>query len=237
MKQETNAFGQTVGVALPHWFACAMPVKTVLAGRYCRLEPLCAERHARQLYEAEHHSEDADWTYTQYGPFPSYAGYHEWLAPLEHKNDPVFFAIIDEARNAAMGISAYQAVRAGVGVLECGHVKFSSALQRTRAATEAMYLMMSNAFDLGYRRYEWKCDSLNLRSRKAAERLGFTLEGIFRQATIQQGRNRDTAWYSILDSEWPALQVAFETWLDPSNFDAQGLQLHSLSSIRAGRGA
>jgi RimJ/RimL family protein N-acetyltransferase len=148
-------------------------------------------------------------------------------------DDPLFFAIVDAKTGRAVGLASYLRIDPRVGSIEVGHLRFSSLLQRTPAATEAMALMMRRAFELGYRRYEWKCDALNAPSRAAAERLGFEFEGIFRQARLNKGRNRDTAWFSILDREWPALRPAFERWLDPANFDANGKQRARLSELTA----
>jgi RimJ/RimL family protein N-acetyltransferase len=142
--------------------------------------------------------------------------------------DPLFFAVVDAASGRAAGVASYLRIDPVNGVIEVGHLAFAPQLQRTRVATEAMYLMMKHAFSLGYRRYEWKCDALNAPSRRAAERLGFTFEGVFRQAIVYKGRSRDTAWFSVIDSEWPVLETAFLAWLDPDNFDADGRQRRSL---------
>jgi RimJ/RimL family protein N-acetyltransferase len=168
------------------------------------------------------------WTYLFSGPFGTAQEFAAWLAAREDSLDPLFFAIVDGPTGHATGLASYLRIETMHGVVEVGHLAFSPLLQRTRAATEAMYLMMKHAFELGYRRYEWKCDALNEASRRAAERLGFRFEGIFRQAVVYKGRNRDTAWYSIVDSEWPARRAAFEAWLDPANFDADGRQLRRL---------
>jgi len=141
------------------------------------------------------------------------------------------FAVVDPITDDAIGVAGYLRITPASGSIEVGHLNFSPRLQRTRAATEAMYLMMAHAFELGYRRYEWKCNALNLPSRAAALRLGLSFEGIFRQATVVKGRNRDTAWYAAIDSEWPALRAAFLQWLDPANFDEQGQQRISLSAL------
>ena len=146
-------------------------------------------------------------------------------------NDPLFHAIVDNATGKAIGLASYLRIDPASGSIEVGHINYSPLLQRTPAATEAMYLMMQRVFELGYRRYEWKCDALNARSRAAAQRYGFSFEGIFRQATVYKGRNRDTAWYAIIDREWPALQAAFLQWLDPSNFDADGRQRVRLADL------
>jgi RimJ/RimL family protein N-acetyltransferase len=172
------------------------------------------------------------WTYLFSGPFRTFEQYRDWLTPKESSEDPLFFAFVDRSRDQPVGMGSYLRIDPPNGVIEVGHLAFSPLMQRTPLATEAMYLMMRNAFALGYRRYEWKCDALNARSRRAAERLGFTFEGIFRQAIVYKDRNRDTAWYSILDREWPALDAAFRAWLDPANFGADAQQRRTLESLR-----
>jgi RimJ/RimL family protein N-acetyltransferase len=201
-------------------------------GRFCRLEKLDARSHGTSLFAAN--SLDAEgrmWTYLGYGPFDSEATYRAWAEEMSSKSDPLFFAIIDRASGRAIGVASYLRIDPRAGSIEVGHLAYSPLLQGTTAATEAMFLMMERAFDLGYRRYEWKCDALNAPSRAAALRLGFTFEGIFRQAVIVKGRNRDTAWFSIIDKEWPTLRRAFERWLAPANFDAAGKQLKRLSEL------
>ena len=196
-----------------------------MEGRTCRLEPLDADAHADALHEAYAlDREGRGWTYLPYGPFASAADYRVWSEEAAASDDPLFFAILD-ADDAPLGVASYLRIMPAIGTVEVGHIHLASPLQRTPAATEAMYLMMRRAFDeLGYRRYEWKCDDLNAPSRRAAERLGFTYEGTHRQATIYKGRNRDTAWYSILDREWLIVRATLEAWLDPGNFDAKGRQ-------------
>jgi RimJ/RimL family protein N-acetyltransferase len=232
--QRVNSLGQPIGPELPGWLPPPRPARNVLEGRFCRVEPLDVERHARQLHEANSvDPEGRMWTYLFSGPFVSYEDYRAWLAPRPSSDDPLFFAFVDKGRAQAVGTGAYMRIDPANGVMEIGHLAFSPLMQRTPAATEAMYLMMKHAFGLGYRRYEWKCDALNAASRRAAERLGFTFEGIFRQAIVYKGRSRDTAWYSIIDREWPPLEVAFRAWLDPTNFDAQGRQRQRLEALRA----
>ncbi len=174
------------------------------------------------------------WTYLFSGPFATFAEYERWLAERGPGTDPLFQVFVSATTGTAVGLGAFMRIDPAAGSLEVGHIAMSPLLQRSPAATEAMYLMMRHAFELGYRRYEWKCDALNERSRRAAERLGFTFEGLFRQAIVYKGRNRDTAWYSIIDSEWPLVREAFERWLDRSNFDASGKQRASLADTRAG---
>jgi RimJ/RimL family protein N-acetyltransferase len=229
-----NHLGQPIGPPLPSWTTRLHPPHTAMRGRICRLEPLEAERHARALYDA--YAEDADgrnWTYLPYGPFASAEAYAEWVNAVQHGDDPLFYAIVLEGSQRPVGVASYLRIEPAMGVIEVGHLCYAPALQRSAAATEAMYLMMRRAFDeLGYRRYEWKCDSLNAPSRRAAERLGFCYEGTFRQMMVIKRRSRDSAWYSIVDSEWPALRAAFERWLDPANFDASGMQRRRLEDCR-----
>lgn len=205
-----------------------------MAGRWCRVEPLDVARHAAELHEANlDDPEGRNWTYLSSDPSRELAAYRTWLTKMSAGDDPMFYAIIDGRTGKAVGIAAFLRIDAANGVIEVGHINYSPRLQRTIAATEAMALMMRRVFDeLGYRRYEWKCDALNAASRAAAERLGFRFEGIFRQALVYQGRNRDSAWFSITDREWPEVKAAFERWLDPSNFDQQGRQRQSLTALR-----
>lgn len=228
-----NNLDQPVGFPIEAWSACPLPPRVPLTGRYCTVEPLDAARHGADLASIfVHESKDADWTYLPYGPYNQEDDFLSWLESVEPSADPLFHAVIDSATNTAVGIASYLRIEPAVGVIEVGHIHFSPRLQKTPAATEAMYLMMKRVFDeLGYRRYEWKCDALNAPSRAAAERLGFQFEGIFRQATIYKGRNRDTAWFSILDSEWPRLQERFAQWLQPENFDANGQQKQRLGDF------
>lgn len=233
-----NGSGQPIGFALDGWAARPRPSRAPMTGRFCRVEPLDESKHAAQLHAANRQdTSGANWTYLAYGPFQEMAEYREWMKKTCLGDDPMFFAVIDGGSGSAVGVASYLRIEEAAGVIEVGHINYSPALQRTPAATEAMYLMMRRVFDeLGYRRYEWKCDALNAPSRRAAERLGFRFEGIFRQATIYKGRNRDTAWFSILDTEWPAQKAAFEAWLSPDNFDGDGRQRRSLASIGAGSG-
>lgn len=231
---EMNALGQLHGLPVPQWQPCPVPQAVVLDGQYCRLEPLSATRHAAALFAAmQQDSEGANWTYLGYGPFADLASYQQWLQSMEGLADPQFYTIVEQASGHAVGLASYLRIDPANGVIEVGHLNFSPLLQQTAAATEAMYLMMRHAFELGYRRYEWKCNALNVPSRRAAERLGFLFEGLFRQSMITKGRNRDTAWYSILDGEWPAVRLRLEQWLSVDNFDAAGRQQLSLSSMMA----
>ncbi len=201
-----------------------------MEGRFCRVVPLDPDRHAAELHTG--YALDADggnWTYLPYGPFATLASYRAWMDATCCGDDPLFHAILDARTEHAIGVASYLRIAPSDGTIEVGHLSYSPLLQRTPAATEAMYLMMRRAFDLGYRRYEWKCDALNGPSNAAARRLGLAFEGIFRQATVYKGRNRDTAWYAAVDGEWPALRREFERWLDPGNFDAEGRQRSRLA--------
>lgn len=226
----TPPLNQPVGEIVADWQEPPIPAREMMHGRYCRLEPLDVSKHAEQLFAANALDlHGANWTYLPYGPFESFSEYRAWLEQQSSTRDPLFFAIVDPASGEAIGVASYLRITPSSGCIEVGHLHFSPKLQRTPAATEAMFLMMRHAFELGYRRYEWKCDSLNEASRNAALRLGLSFEGIFRQATVRKGRNRDTAWFAAIDKEWPALRAAFEQWLSPSNFDADGRQRVSLS--------
>jgi RimJ/RimL family protein N-acetyltransferase len=233
-----NEFGQPVGEPVEGWTARPRPPLTPIEGRYCRVEPLDLDRHAAQLHEANIEAPDhRRWTYLTAEGFSDAASYRRWLSQVSSGYD-LFHAIIDSASGRAVGVAAYLRIDPGNGSIEVGHINYSPSLQQTRAATEAMFLLMRRAFDeLGYRRYEWKCDSLNEPSRRAAARLGFTFEGTFRQAVVYKNRNRDTAWFSILDTEWPALRGAYEQWLAPGNFDEQGRQRRALAALIAARRA
>lgn len=232
MPAETNSFGQPIGEQVPGWNPPPLPPRQPMQGRFCRLEPLDPARHANELFDANSYDADGQsWTYLAYGPFENLQDYTAWLTQSAAGSDPLFFAIINVDSGKAVGVSSYLRIDPTHGSIEVGHLNFSPLLQRTPAATEAMYLMMKQAFELGYRRYEWKCNSFNQPSRRAAQRLGFSYEGIFRQAAVFKGRNRDTAWYATIDREWPELKRAFETWLDPQNFDGQGNQKTSLTDL------
>jgi len=234
MTQPTNTLGQPLDQLLPDWRVPALPPRETMQGRCCRLEPLEAERHARQLYDANALDvEDRNWTYLPYGPYDSFDSYRAWVESVSWGPDPLFFAIVDLDSAQAVGVASFMRIDPRSGSIEVGGLNFSPLLQRRPAATEAMFLMMQRAFDLGYRRYEWKCNALNTPSRAAALRLGFSFEGVFRQATVVKGRNRDTAWYSVIDGEWPALKQAYRRWLAAENFDAQGKQKLRLADLTA----
>ena len=228
-----NEYGQPIGFPMDNWQPCQHPPKIPLDGRFCTVEPIDVAKHGRSLFEANLEAKDGRfWTYLPYGPFTAYADYEKWLTTTCLGDDPQFYAIVTKENGRAMGVASYSRIVPQLGVIEVGHINFAPALQQTPAATEAMYLMMKNAFDLGYRRYEWKCDDHNEPSKKAAVRLGFKPEGVFRQAVLYKGRNRDTAWFAIIDKEWPQLKAAFETWLDPANFDHQGQQINRLQRVK-----
>ncbi|MBT4908080.1 MAG: GNAT family N-acetyltransferase [Rhodospirillaceae bacterium] len=229
---ETNALGLPVGPAVPDWTPPPRPARQVLAGRFCRLEPLDIAAHAAGLHH--HFSEDTDgrgWSYLPYGPFDALGDFQTWMAETCFDADPFFYAIIDNATGRAAGMVSYMRINPAHGSIEVGHVHYAPVIQRSRVTSEAMYLMMQWVFEAGYRRYEWKCHSFNHPSRVAAQRLGFSYEGVFRDHMIHRGRSRDTAWYACVVSEWPDLKAAFETWLDDTNFDADGNQRQSLSAL------
>ncbi|MFT7586336.1 MAG: RimJ/RimL family protein N-acetyltransferase [Cellvibrionaceae bacterium] len=235
MNDDQNDLGQPVGYPIPDWQVSPWPPQTPMVGRYCRLEPLNPAAHAQSLYDAHvKNGDDKYWTYLPYGPYQDFDEYQAWIADASASEDPQFFAVIDPKTDQAVGIASYLRIEPKIGSIEVGHIHFSPLLQRTPAATEAMFLMMQRAFDeLGYRRYEWKCDALNAPSCKAAKRFGFTYEGVFRQHTMYKGRNRDTAWFSIIDTEWAELKQSYIKWLDVANFDENGEQVASLESMRS----
>jgi RimJ/RimL family protein N-acetyltransferase len=234
MSERTNDLGQPVGAELAGWTARPAPPRTPMQGRLCHLESYDGARHGQDLFAAYTLDAEArNWTYLGYGPFATSEEFARFAEATYTGDDPLFHAIIDRETGRAVGVASYLRIDPANGVVEVGHIHFSPAMQGTALATEAMYLMMRRVFDeLGYRRYEWKCDALNAPSRRAAARLGFTYEGTFRQAMIYKGRNRDTAWFSILDGEWPAIRDAFESWLDPANFDEAGRQKCRLDARR-----
>jgi RimJ/RimL family protein N-acetyltransferase len=220
------------GAPVTGWQVPPWPGPAVLEGRHVRLERLDPAAHAAELHAA-YAGHDAVWNYLPYGPFADQAAYRGWADGMAGRGDPVFYALRDLATGQAAGVASYLRIAPQAGTIEVGHIALSPALQRGTAATEAMALMMGWAFDAGYRRYEWKCDALNLPSRRAAQRLGLSYEGVFRQAAVVKGRNRDTAWFAAIDGEWPALKVAFDAWLAPANHDAAGRQRQALSALTA----
>jgi RimJ/RimL family protein N-acetyltransferase len=226
-----NQLGQPIGWPVDGWVPRPRPVREAMVGRSVTVTPFAADDHAADLHAANSLDiEGRMWTYLAVGPFGSLDEYRPWAENMTTSSDPLFHAIVDNATGKPIGAASFLRIEPAVGVIEVGHIAYSALLQKTRGATEAMYLMMCRVFDeLGYRRYEWKCDLLNEPSRRAAERLGFSFEGVFRQALVYKGRNRDTAWYSMLDHEWPAIKAGYEAWLAPSNFDGSGNQKTSLS--------
>lgn len=218
------------GAPVIDWTPPPRPGKRPLRGQFVTLEPLDADAHAADLHRANS-ADDAIWNYMSYGPFASAASYHRWVRDVTQGDDPSFWAVRVTQTGHFGGIASFLRIAPESGSIEVGHINFAAELQKTRAATEAIYLMMEWAFENGYRRFEWKCDALNMGSRRAAQRFGFSYEGVFRQATIYKGRNRDTAWFACIDKEWPALREAYRAWFNPSNFDKNGNQIESLSSL------
>jgi RimJ/RimL family protein N-acetyltransferase len=217
------------------WHPCPIPDHRPLEGEEICLVPLHAARHSAELYSASHKNPGGSdlWTYLPVGPFDTLEDFTALQRERENSSDPLHYAILDRSSEKPVGSIAYLRITPEHGVIEIGHVLFTPQLQRTRAATEVIFLMLRHAFDdLGYRRVEWKCDSLNEPSRRAALRFGFKFEGIFRQHIVVKGRNRDTAWYALLDHEWPPVREAFTAWLAPNNFDANGRQCQPLARLR-----
>ena len=208
-----------VGESVPD-LEVARPPRTALVGSFVTLEPIDPPRHAEGLFDAGHGSAAADalWTYMPYGPFPDLAAMRVWLDTLPGSQDPLFFAVVREG--SPVGMTSFLNIDPTMRRLELGHIWFGPGAQRTEANTESAFLMLDRAFEAGYRRAEWKCDAYNARSRAAAERLGFTFEGVFRRHMIVKGRNRDTAWFSIVDAEWPAVRERLDSWLEARRRDA-----------------
>jgi RimJ/RimL family protein N-acetyltransferase len=222
------------GKALPDWHPASPPPRRPLAGRHVRLEPLDPARHGDDLWLTLQ-GPDSDpvlWDYLPYGPFAERDAFDTWLANNAASRDPLFFAVVDQASDQAQGLLSYLRIEPEDGCIEIGHIAFGACMQRTPNSTEAVYLLADRAFALGNRRLEWKCNDLNARSKRAAERLGFQFEGLFRQHAVIKGRNRDTAWFSILDGEWAGLRRGFERWLAVENFDGQGKQCQTLAELR-----
>lgn len=223
-----------VGFEVKDWVAPDLPSHEVMEGTYARLEPLSVQKHAAGLWDA--YSEDREghvWTYLPDGPFVSLSQFHKFMREKEPSTDPLFFAIRDIASGKLGGILSFLRMDPEAGSIEVGFITFSPQLQRTKAGTEAIILVARKAFELGYRRFEWKCNALNLASRRAAERYGFSYEGVFRQAAIVKGRNRDTAWFAMVDKEWDRINAAYTRWLDPNNFVSTGREIHSLRDMVA----
>lgn len=233
MTERINEFGQPIGPVVPDWHERERPPRTPMQGRWCRIEPVALE-HAPGLWQAYSQAPDArDWTYLAVGPFPDRADFDRHVERIAQSVDPMHHTIFD-ASGQPVGTAALMRIDRSSGVIEIGWIAYSRALKRTIAGTEAIYLFMRRVFDeLGYRRFEWKCDALNAPSRAAALRYGFVHEGIFRQAVVYKGRSRDTAWYSITDGEWPRVRRAYEQWLAPANFDSRGRQVQRLADLIA----
>lgn len=238
MPDRHNAYGQPVGPLLPGWTARPLPPRRAIEGRYCVLEPLDAARHADDLHAAYAQAPDGrDWTYLGVERPADLAGTRAHIERAAQSADPMHFAVVDRQSGRAIGTLALMRIDPANGAIEVGSVNFSPLLKHTPMSTEAQHLLMKLAFDeLGYRRYEWKCDNFNEPSKRAAMRLGFQFEGVFRQAVVYKGRSRDTAWFSITDGEWPMLRAALERWLAPANFDAEGRQRMALDRFRLPRG-
>lgn len=234
-----NELGQPIGPALDNWTPRSRPLRTTMTGRFCKLEPMMPERHAKQLFEAFSRDEAGqNWTYLFSEPFTEQAVFDQYLLETCCGDDPLFYTVIDQSTGLAVGIAALMRIDPAMGGIEVGHINFSPLMQRTPVSSEAIFLMMQRVFDeLGYRRFEWKCDNNNAPSKRAAERFGFTFEGIFRQAVVYKQRSRDTAWFSIIDQEWPEIKSMFEGWLAADNFDEQGRQKQSLKDFRTDKEA
>jgi RimJ/RimL family protein N-acetyltransferase len=213
----------------------ARPERKTLRGRFVLLRPLDADGDAEALFAVSHPpaGNPAIWTYLPFGPYSDVDAMRADLLEKQRSDDPLFFTVIPVEAGSPSGVVSYPRIVPEFGVIEIGHIWFGTPMQRTAAATEAIYLLARHVFDdLGYRRLEWKCDALNSASRRAAERFGFTFEGVFRKHLVAKGRNRDSAWYAMLDDEWPSVRAGFERWLDPGNFDDEGIQRTSLSELR-----
>jgi RimJ/RimL family protein N-acetyltransferase len=212
------------------------PERTLLSGRVVDLVPLNADAHADALFEGANGGDnDRVWTYLFDGPYADRAAFRAGIEAKAKSEDPLFFAIVDKASGKAVGYQTFLRIEPQHRVIEVGNIMYTPRMQRSVGATEAQYLFARYVFDtLGYRRYEWKCNALNAPSKRAALRFGFSFEGVFRQHMIVKGRNRDTAWFSMLDSEWPKRRAAFEQWLAPGNFDAAGRQRIALSALNEG---
>jgi RimJ/RimL family protein N-acetyltransferase len=220
---------------LKNWQPRPRPERRPIVGRYVLLEPLSAARHGDGLFEASSVPDAGDrFRYLPETAPPSRAGFQTWLDQAEASDDPLFFTVIDRASGKIAGRQTLMRIDPAHGVIEIGNIYWGPLISRKPAATEAQFLFAKYAFDeLGYRRYEWKCNNLNEPSKRAAERFGFKFEGVFRQHLVVKGENRDTAWYSIIDTEWPALRRAYEGWLDPANFDSHGRQKRRLEDFRS----
>ncbi|MAS44800.1 MAG: GNAT family N-acetyltransferase [Rhodobacteraceae bacterium] len=231
---DANAYGQPVGDLLPDWTPPPPPPHETLTGRWATLEPLDAARHGADLWDAARAETDGSrWTYLPVGPFTDETAFRAQLETQAESRDPLYFAIRSAATGRAEGFCSLLRITPAAGSIEVGFIWYGPRLARSPAATETQYLLARRVFGLGYRRHEWKCDAFNAPSRAAAMRYGFSYEGLFRQAVVVKGRNRDTAWYAMTDGDWAALAPVYEAWLDPANFDAQGGQKQALSALTA----
>jgi len=228
-----DALGPALG-----WKPLRLPARATLAGRTVRLEPIDPPRHGAQLYAASHGPgiDPALWLYLAVGPFANEAAFMAWLEKCAASQDPLFVAVVDQQNGRAVGMASFMRIEPAHGAIEIGHIWFGPVIQRTPQATEAIFLLARHAFDdLGYRRLEWKCNALNMPSRRAALRFGFSYEGLFRQHVVIKDRSRDTTWFAMLRDDWPPIRAAFTAWLDPGNFDSAGKQKRGLAEIRAER--
>ena len=230
---QKNQFGQLLGDPVENWSARPKPEKIPIKGNYCILEPMDIQKHAPKLFDVlAIDNRGESWTYLPYGPFNTCHEFEAWIAKITSENDTLLYAILDVKNREPIGIAGYLRINPTHGVIEIGHLHFSKLLKQTPLATEAIYLMLKHAFnDYGYRRCEWKCNDLNEASKNAAKRFGFTFEGVFRQSYVYKNHNRDTAWYSIIDREWPILKEKFEKWLHSNNFDKNGKQILKLTEM------
>lgn len=231
---ELNQYNQLVGAPVPEWQGVQILPRVPLAGHYCRLEPLDADRHSQQLFEAYQLAPDErDWTWlVAQRPDTPQAAWH-WVQGKVADPTLTPYAVIEQKSGEAAGLVCFMRMDTANGTVEIGHVTWSPRMKNTVLGTEAVWLLLGAAFEQGYRRVEWKCDSLNAASRNAALRLGFTFEGLLRQMMVRKGRNRDSEWFSIIDAEWPQRNAALRGWLAPENFDAQGRQKQPLSAFHA----
>jgi len=229
--------GLPLGLDLVDWKPVSRPPVAPISGQYCRLEPFNIDVHSEELFHAfSLDKKGVNWAYLPYGPFDTLGQFRQWCTEYCVSDDPLFHTVIDLKSDQAVGLASYLRITPDMGSIEVGHIHFSPLMQRTRMATESMYLMMSRVFDeLGYRRYEWKCNALNAPSCKAAERLGFQFEGIFRQAVISKNQNRDTAWFAIIDEDWPQIKNGFTQWLAAENFNEGQSQVCSLEACMQSR--
>jgi RimJ/RimL family protein N-acetyltransferase len=236
---ECPAKSEAMSEDLKNWRPRPRPARTILDGRYVRLEPLSAKTHGDGLFEASSVADaQGRFAWLPETPPQSRAGFQAWLDKAEASEDPLYYAVIDKASGTVVGRQTLMRIDPANGVIEIGHIYWGPGMARTRGATEAQFLFARHVFgDLGYRRYEWKCNARNAPSRRAAERFGFAFEGIFRQHMVIKGENRDTAWYAMIDKDWPVLCDAYDAWLDPANFDGEGGQKQRLEDLRIAFGA